>query len=263
MDCLTVRDRLAEHALGTLSGREARAVDRHLAWCAACRKEARELQDAAAVVAFALEPAPPPPPALEERVVRSVRRAAGRPAGRRRGRAVLAWALAAAVGLAGLGWGAVMAGRAERFERAALEAERRQDLIARRLAALLETAPFAGRDDARVVQLTPAPSAPVAGGAVVVLASPRRLDLAVALLAGLDPADREGFPYRVWLLGPRGRELLVARIGAHEVGRDGSAEEARELPEDLSTFTDVVVRDARGVAVLRGTVPTAEDEATG
>lgn len=261
MDCLSVRDRLAEHALGTLAGREARGVERHLAWCAACRKEARELQDAAATVAFALEPAPPPPPTLEERVVRSVRRAAGRPVGRR-GRAVLAWVLAAAVGLAGLGWGAVMAGRAERFERAALEAERRQDLIARRLAALLETAPFAGRDDARVVQLTPAPSAPVAGGAVVLLASPRRLDLAVALLAGLDPADREAFPYRVSLLGPRGRELLVARIGLHEVGRDGSAEEAGEFPEDLSTFTDVVVRDARGAVVLRGAVPTTEEEAT-
>ncbi|HXF71881.1 MAG TPA: zf-HC2 domain-containing protein, partial [Actinomycetota bacterium] len=80
MDCLNVRDRLAEHALGTLPAREGRAVDRHLRWCAACRKEARDLLDAAATVAFALQPAPPPPAELEERVVRSVRRAAGKPA---------------------------------------------------------------------------------------------------------------------------------------------------------------------------------------
>jgi hypothetical protein len=99
----------------------------------------------------------------------------------------------------------------------------------------------------------------VAGGAVVLLASPRRLDLAIALLAGLEPADRAAFPYRVFLRGPRGRELLVARIGAHEVGRDGSAEEAGEFPQDLSTFTDVVVRDARGAVVLRGAVPTGEE----
>ena len=68
MNCTTVRDRLAEHTLGALTQRDAQPVDRHLAWCAACRKEAGELQQASATLAFTLVP-DDPPGELADRVV--------------------------------------------------------------------------------------------------------------------------------------------------------------------------------------------------
>lgn len=60
MNCPAVRDRLPEHALGVVDHHDATAIERHLAWCAACRKEARDLERAAATMAFALAPAYPP-----------------------------------------------------------------------------------------------------------------------------------------------------------------------------------------------------------
>jgi predicted anti-sigma-YlaC factor YlaD len=72
VNCPAVRDRLPEHALGVADHHDVHAIERHLAWCAACRKEARDLERAAATLAFA--PAPVVPPReLEERIVTAVR----------------------------------------------------------------------------------------------------------------------------------------------------------------------------------------------
>ncbi|MBA3690563.1 MAG: zf-HC2 domain-containing protein, partial [Actinobacteria bacterium] len=68
MTCLEVRDRLVERSLGALPVEDVREVDRHVAWCAGCRKEAAELDRAAATFALTLAPQMPPPE-LEERVV--------------------------------------------------------------------------------------------------------------------------------------------------------------------------------------------------
>ena len=68
MTCVEVRDSLTEHALGLLSADETADVERHLDQCPGCRKEAGELQEGVAAVAFALPPVDPPE-GLEDRIV--------------------------------------------------------------------------------------------------------------------------------------------------------------------------------------------------
>ena len=109
MNCTAARDLLPEHALG-VAGVKGRAVQEHLAWCAACRRESADLQRASAVLAFTLAPAQPPP-GLEDAIVAQVRTATGvGPVRRRSGRAV-AVLLAAALGIAGVAGGTVLARR--------------------------------------------------------------------------------------------------------------------------------------------------------
>ena len=61
MNCPAVRDRLPELALGTLRTPDTVELDRHLQWCAACRKEAGQFDAAAATLAFAVAPPSPTP----------------------------------------------------------------------------------------------------------------------------------------------------------------------------------------------------------
>ncbi|MEA2521919.1 MAG: hypothetical protein QOI81_1565, partial [Actinomycetota bacterium] len=120
MTCTAVRSMLPERSLGTLPRNANAGVDRHLAWCAACRKEARDLDAAAASLVHSLA-AVAPEPDLEDRVVAAIQHAAaGRVPSHRRGRMVVAATVAAMVAVAGLGFGAVMAGRAARFKEQAI-----------------------------------------------------------------------------------------------------------------------------------------------
>ena len=108
MTCAEVRENLSEHALGLLASEDQREVERHLQWCAGCRKESAELLEGMAAVAMSLPPAEPPF-ALEHLVVTRVSAAAGRVRNRnyRRGIKVLAvTALGAAVlASSAVGWG--------------------------------------------------------------------------------------------------------------------------------------------------------------
>ncbi len=219
MNCVAVRDQLPELAVGVLSPREQVALERHLEWCAGCRKEAAELGQAAATFAFALAPAPLPA-GLEDRVVADVGRAAARPRTGRRTRTAIAAVIAAAIAI--------------------------------------DTLPFQARaDETHLGQLAPTPAIQRGGGAVLQLVSPTRLDFVVVIVNGL-PSDPSLAPYRVTLKDARGRVLQGGTIA--KLDADGGGQAFRQFRNtDLTGFTTVLVRDASGRLVLKGTV----DQTTG
>lgn len=95
-DHASIRERLLDLAYGELSRREARAVERHLASCPACRGELESIRETRAVMsALAPEPAPE---AGERVLLAAARRAAERARERRRGRLLPPWAWAGSIG---------------------------------------------------------------------------------------------------------------------------------------------------------------------
>jgi hypothetical protein len=255
--CLEVRELLPELAVDTITPDDRRQVERHLQWCAGCRKEASDLGQAAAILAYSLPPAPVPQ-GLSERVVDRVRRAAGAsgPSGTpRRARTVAAAIVAAMVAVASLGWGAVMAGRADRFADRAEQAERERARALERFQVVLSQVipgeEISSNEGARLGQL-----APVAGGtggaAVLQLVSPTMLDFVIVIANGLSD-DPDLLPYRVQLSNDAGQVLRAGRIV--ELDSDGGAEVFRQFQtQPLTGFSTVTVLDAAGEVVLTGTV---------
>jgi hypothetical protein len=138
MTCVEVRDHLPEFTLGSLGEAARTQVERHLEWCAGCRKESAELHEGLASVALSLPPVDPPA-ALEDHVVSAVRSAAGwkapRSVGRRGVRVLAVAALAAAlVAVGATGWGFAQRQQAqdiqERLEQAQKVKTRTLDLYA-------------------------------------------------------------------------------------------------------------------------------------
>jgi hypothetical protein len=252
--CAAVREQLAEHAVGVLPARERRAVERHLEWCAACRKEAEELAAGAATLAFTLEPARVPD-ALLGRVREAVGRMV-RPSALRRGtRSAAMVAVAAFVAVSALGWGAVMAGRAQRFEdRARIEQQQRVDEL-RRFSKVFQQ--FEGRvgselraDDARLAQLAPTAGG-TGGGAAMELLSKDLRDFVMIHVSGLS-TDAGAAPYTVWLVDAGGKAIRAGRLSA--LDQDGGGDVFHEFDIDLTPFTTIVLRDADGRVALRGAV---------
>lgn len=257
MNCVAVRDQLPELAVGVLPPGEQVALERHLQWCAGCRKEAAELGQAAATFAYALAPAPLSP-GLEDRVVAGVGRAAARPRTARRTRTAIAAVIAAAIAVASLGWGAVMAGRAQRFAERAAQAEQDKSQALNQFEKFLDSLPFRARvDETRLGQLVPTAVSRRGGGEVLQFVSTTRLDFVMVIVNGL-PRDSSLAPYRVTLKDARGRVLRGGTIA--ELDADGGGQAFREFRNtDLTGFTTVLVRDASGRLVLKGTV----DQPTG
>lgn len=254
MSCLEVREHLPELALGVLPEDDRVPVERHLRWCAGCRKEAADLETATATLGFALEAAPAPE-GLGDRIVARVPRASGAPVAPRRTRMAAGAVAAALVAVASLGWGAVMAGRAERFADRAERAEREQLAALERFQRAVSQV-FPGQDvhdsDMHLGQLAPVAARP-GGGAALQLVSPTILDFSMVIVSGLDPADAGALPYRVRLENARGEVLRAGRID--ELDADGSAEVFHQFKtQDLTGFTTVSVVDASGQVVLTGTV---------
>ncbi len=260
MNCTTVRDRLAEHALGALPARDVAPVDRHLAWCAACRKEAGELQQATATLAFGVAPMEPAGD-LEERIAGSVHEAVERrdrrPGTPRRSRLTLVAALAAMLAVLGTGWGAVMAGRAARSDRAVqLEQIRRESAI-ERFRDVINTLEFGSPDDEAFLTTLAATSAGASGGNALTLVSvsPSVTDLAIVILDPIPEQARSGLPYAVRLRSDD-QLLMVGRIAKGDLDDAGSATVSGEY-SDLAGFDDVIVRDADGTVVMQGTLDTS------
>jgi hypothetical protein len=250
--CLEVRELLPEMSVGVLPEPERERLGRHLQWCAGCRKEAGDLGQAAATLAFALPPVSPPAD-LEERVVARVRHAAGAPTTRRRARTVAAAVVAAAIAFASLGWGAVMAGRADRFAIRAEQAERQQAAAIeqfRKVAANVIPGRDLPDDETHIGPLTPV-AAGTGGGFVLQLVSPTVLDFVMVRVNGLDEPER--LPLRVQVLNGDGAALRAGRITSLDA--NGGADVYRQFStQDLTGFTKVRVVDDRGQVVLAGTV---------
>jgi hypothetical protein len=242
-----VRDRLPELALGGVPGREAASIDRHLAWCAACRREADDLVRAAAVFPYTLEPAALPD-GLAERVAGKVARTAGaRRRDGRRGRTAIAAAIAATVAVAALGWGAAMAGRADRLNEQIAAARRQQLAAVDRFRDFLNQTEFQNPHNDVSIGTLSSPGGAV-GGAALALMSPDGPDFAIVSVDGLPSA---GLPYAVSLGRGDGAVASVGKISRLDTG--GGGRTARDFKKkDLAGFTQVAVKNADGDVVLSG-----------
>jgi Putative zinc-finger len=252
VNCLAVRERLPEHALGSLSEGEATRLDEHLAWCAACRKEASELQRAAATLAYSVAPVEPPDD-LEDRVVQTVRTAARRRrTSPRRRRGVAAGLLAAAIAFSGLAWGAVMAGRADRVEQQRDAALVKQREAIERFQQVVER--IEGGDPSNIVELADLSSSKLknASGQALVLLSPSSNDFVLVVASGITGLHEGQLPLEVRLTSKDAGELIVGEITA--LGRSGEGEVERSFVEDLQAFDRIEIRGAHGKVLLRGSL---------
>jgi anti-sigma factor RsiW len=261
-ECLHVRDLLAEYAVSGLSPAERETVESHLEWCAGCRKEAGELLAASTGLGRSLDPVDPPK-ALEDRVARSVHRAARRGGGTREPRRwVYAIASAAAVVIAAMAiaYATVVTGKLQEARTDKLEADKALELeversitLAQRLREAIEEieAVVPSGAEARQIQLAPA-SAGQQGGGAVVLVDNAAQHYAVVLLGGL---PQEAAPYRVTLLSPAG-QVVTSTISTLNNG--GGAEHLINSADSLAGVRRVVVRDRAGNKVLVGLLPVVE-----
>jgi putative zinc finger protein len=240
--CAEVRDRLAEYALDMLPPDEAAEVERHLDWCAGCRKEAGELQEAAASLALE-SPQADPPDELGDRVVRTVSHAARpRRAAPRRGVRLLAAAtLAAVLALVlAVGWGVAQRQSLEDVQ--ARTEQLRQDI--QHIRGLVQD--LGGRQAA----LAPVGTSRGSGTAVVV-PLPRGQDYAFAEVVLFDQTHR---PFTVEFVDGDGKVVLSGQLIRSNNGTDVVLE---RTDQDLLRVVSVEVKDSLGRVVLRGDVQPA------
>ena len=256
MNCLSVRERLTEQVLGVLPKAERTVLDRHLEWCAACRKEAGELQRAAATLAYSVAPVEPPAE-LEDRVVNAVRSVAGRrrASAPRRSRIAAAGVLAAMLALSGLGWGAVMAGRADRAQEQAQSALEKQQEALRKISGVFRL-PEVDPEAIPEVSTLLSPRLGFGRGDALVLLSPSGDDLVFVLVDGLTELRPAQFPLRVRLVSDDATNLLVGEIRTLDQAGGGGV--FATFQEDLTHVSTVVIRDARRQVLLRGTLSVYE-----
>jgi hypothetical protein len=245
--CLEVRERLTEHSLGLLAAVDARGVERHLQWCAGCRKESAELQEGAEMLALALPPADPPA-WLESRIVARIASATGsnRPPSRSRMR-ILAAATLTAVMLAvgATGWAIAERGEAQSIREATAEQIRRTEVLEKLIASL--------EGNPRVATLHPVLDAQ-ASGRVTIVSTPQERDL---ILASVYMSQPQGGRYTIELRDPAGR--LLSR-GELVEGNNGTLIYFEYSGKNLSKGTSVTVLDPSGRPVMHGEVEAAAED---
>jgi hypothetical protein len=202
------------------------------------------------------QPSPGPPAELEDRIVLAVQRAAGGaaavPNAPRRGRMAIVAALAAVLAFSSLGWGAVMAGRAARSDEAARNAVASQQTAVERFRDLLTSVEFAD-PEGEVFLGTLGPTSPGGGGgSALTLVSPSIRDMAIVMVNGVPTAARSAEPFTARLRGPGGETITVGKLGPLDAA--GSAIVVRDFAGGLGAFDKVIVRDAAGRIVMRGTI---------
>jgi hypothetical protein len=248
VNCASVREALPEFALGVAPARETADVELHVETCAACRKEAIDLQRAVAAFGYAVAPTEPPAPELEGTVVHAIHRVARRPARRRTARRTGITLLAAALIVGALGTGAVLANRAERSR---LQSERTQletQQMLERFGDVVSSARFA--DPGTEVYLGALDNGRGQGtGAALTVVSPSERDQAIVIVNGLPP---DAPPLTVRLVDGRGSVLTLGTI--ERLDSAGSATLARVVHRNLEGYVDVLARSADGQVVLRGSL---------
>jgi predicted anti-sigma-YlaC factor YlaD len=256
MNCVEVRDRLTEHALGVLNEDAGRQVERHLEWCAGCRKEATELAEGAEILGHSLTPARPPA-ALEERVVYRLMMAAGRrphPSRRRTVRVLVAATLAAAmVALGAVGWG--FAERRQALN--AIEELERVQGVQDRLVAIVDDLQQQFQVAGRIFQarLYPGTRDQAAGAAVVLSPQEGTGFIVVQVVTPLDPSLA---PFVAELRDDAGHTLRVGQLVPQRSGGyvlqniKLESNPSRPGAVDLERLTSISILDRTGVPVLLG-----------
>ncbi len=248
MSCLQVREKLAEHAMGTLRGADGQEVERHLEWCAGCRKEAAEFQEGAAVIGLAL-PEEEPPSHLERQIVERIAAAAGHRKPRaRRG----IWALAAAtlaamlVAVSAFSWAVAERQKALSAEQIAAQQASRLRSVQREFDGVL--ASFAGRGAQLQSELIPAVGTGGLGRATIV-ADPKADDF---IFLSMVPPTLSFAPYTYELSSADGARLVGGNLLENQDTGVWSAWEY--TGQDLSSAATVTVRDRLSRPVLLGPV---------
>jgi predicted anti-sigma-YlaC factor YlaD len=246
MTCAEVRDHLSEHSLGLLEGEESRGVERHLQWCAGCRKEYSELVEGAARVALSL-PQAEPPAGLEDRVVKRVAVSSGRIRTTRARRAVRVLAVAALAGVltagSAVGWGFAQRRQAIDAKGLAKQAQERADRVADLIDAVRRE--LKGTGQLYQASLFPGPGKGQAG-TVLIFGAPQGAGF--ALVEVVAPLNEKAAPFSVNLVSSTGRRLGLGVLTL--TGNGDYVLFLQNLPQDLQRSDSVELPQVTSVEVV-------------
>jgi len=235
---------MGEYALGLLQKPDARGIERHLVWCAGCRKESGELQEGAASLGFSV-PQFEPHPSLEWRIAGRLTGTQGSRKPSRRGfRVLVAATLAAMLGAVGaMSWAIAERNRVQSIE---ATINKQVDNITK-LQELLNSFEK-GQTKARHATLIARPGFRGASGLALIYPTANFPDL--YLVSMKSPDDSGLAPYKVGLLDKGGVQVA----GGEFVQTTGGLLSYQVSGEDLSKVTSVEVVDYLGRTVLVGKV---------